>query len=73
MSDSKVSPTNGFQSAPLRSMFLVLNYKVTQILEADLLSVVADIIMNIVELVVHQLMIKFVVEIVVWRYSSIMM
>ena len=54
-------------------MFLVLNYKVSQILAADLLSVVADIIMNIVELIVHQLMIKFVVEIVVWRYASIMM
>ena len=61
------------KTAPLLMTILVVNTRNQQILVADLVRLVADTVMNIVELVVHQLMLYFVVEIVVFPYADIIM
>ena len=62
-----------FQAAPLRMKFLVVNYMVPQILVAGLVQLVAETVVNLVELVINQLLFQFLVEVVVLPYSFIMM
>ena len=52
--------------------FLVVNSMVPRILVADMVSLVVGKVGNIVELVVHKLLLYFVVEIVVLPYAAIM-
>ena len=61
-----------FRADPLRITFLVVNYMVPQILVADLVRLVAWMVVNFVELVIHKLLLYFVVEIVVLPYAAIM-
>ena len=60
-----------FQTASLQ-MTLVVNSMVPQILVADLVCLVSEIVVNLVELVLNQLMIYFVVEILFLPYADIM-
>ena len=53
--------------------FLVANYMATRILVVDLVRLLAEKVVNIVDLAVHQLLLYFVVEIVVLPYSEKMM
>ena len=62
-----------FRADPLRITFLVVNYMVPQILVAGLVQLVAETVVNLVELVINQLLFQFLVEVVVLPYSFIMM
>ena len=53
--------------------FLVVNPMVPQILIADLVCLVAETFVNLVDLVVHQLLILFVADIVFFPYTAIIM
>ena len=44
-----------FQAAPLQMKFLVDNYMVPRILVVDMVRLVAEAVVNLVELVVHQI------------------
>ena len=62
-----------FQAAPLRMNFLVVSSVVPLILVEGLVILVAETIINLVELVVCQLLFQFVVDIEVFPYAAIMM
>ena len=62
-----------FQAAPLWMKFMIVSSMVPQILVAGMLRLVAEMVVSLVGLVVHQLLFQFVVEIAVMPYSSIMM
>ena len=65
--------TKYFQVVPLRITFLVVNSMVPRILVADLMRLVAETVVNIVELVLHRLIFWFVVDIEVFPYADIIM
>ena len=53
--------------------FLVESSIVTQILVAVMVHLVAETVVNLIWLVLHQLLFQFVVDIVVLPYAAIMM
>ena len=62
-----------FQADPLQMKFLAVSSMVTQILVTVLVCLVAEMVVRLVEFVVHQLLFHFVVEITFSPYSAIMM
>ena len=62
-----------FQVDPMWMTFMVVRSMVTPILLEGLVHLVAETVVNIFELVVHQLLFQFVVEIAVLPYASIIM